>query len=44
MHRVFEGDKIWAVKVVNQEKANDFSKRNLIGCDLSVLFFATVER
>ena len=44
MHRFFKQEGISALKVVNQEKANDFLKRNLIGCDLSVLFFATVER
>ena len=26
-------------KVVNQEKANDFLKQNLIGCDLSISIF-----
>ena len=44
MHRFFRRDGICALKAVNQEKSNDFLKRNLIGCDLSALFlfFATV--
>ena len=46
MHRFFKWDRICALKVVNQEKANNFLKQNLIGCDLSVpfLFLATVEK